>query len=97
MWLMHAPLQYPFLFIRFGFMVIFLCNSYLPPKTLPPTVLPFDPTSSIPLGVITNDNPHPDEASAKDVKHLKVRNFLAPIPGSAQPIVIGEKDGENQR
>src|SRR5437660_3287583 len=30
----------------------------LPPNTLPPVVLPFDPTGTVPLGILTVSNPH---------------------------------------
>src|SRR5262245_55014716 len=34
----------------------------LPPNTLPPVVLPFDPTGTLPLGVLTVSNPELSEA-----------------------------------
>src|SRR5215831_11655094 len=34
----------------------------LPPNTLPPVVLPFDPTGTLPLGLLTVENPNLDEA-----------------------------------
>src|SRR5437868_6091041 len=33
----------------------------LPPNTLPPVVMPFDPTGTLPLGILTVSNPKLDE------------------------------------
>src|SRR2546426_12050156 len=53
----------------------------LPPNTLPPVVLPFDPTGTMPLGILTVKNPKLDEAHLKDVARIDVRNMLGAIPG----------------
>ncbi len=50
----------------------------LPPNTLPPVVLPFDPTATLPLGVLTVSNKNLSEADVKDVGRIWVRNALAP-------------------
>jgi multidrug efflux pump subunit AcrB len=64
----------------------------LPPNTLPPVSLPFDPTGTIPLGILTVSNPTLDEAHVKDVARIDVRNMLSGIPGCVAPVVIGGKD-----
>src|SRR5271163_147929 len=64
----------------------------LPPNTLPPVVLPFDPTGTMPLGILTVNNPELDEAHLKDVARIYVRNELGAVPGCVAPVVIGGKD-----
>src|SRR5260370_121567 len=58
----------------------------LPPNTLPPVVLPFDPTGTMPLGVLTVRNPHLDEAHVKDVARVDVRSMLGAVPGVVAPV-----------
>jgi multidrug efflux pump subunit AcrB len=64
----------------------------LPPNTLPPVVLPFDPTATMPLGVLTVENPYMDEANVKDVARIQVRSLLGAVPGCVAPVVVGGKD-----
>jgi len=64
----------------------------LPPNTLPPVTLPFDPTGTLPLGVLTVSNPGMDEAKVKDLARIDVRNMLGAVPGCVAPVVIGGKD-----
>src|SRR6266404_5522235 len=64
----------------------------LPPNTLPPVVLPFDPTGTLPLGILTVSNPHLDEARVKDLAKIDVRSMLGVVPGSVAPVVVGGKD-----
>jgi multidrug efflux pump subunit AcrB len=64
----------------------------LPPNTLPPVVLPFDPTATIPLGILTVSNAALDEAHVKDVARIDVRNMLGAVPGCVAPVVVGGKD-----
>jgi multidrug efflux pump subunit AcrB len=64
----------------------------LPPNTLPPVVLPFDPTATMPLAVLTVENPYLDEANVKDVARIQVRNFLGSVPGCVAPVTVGGKD-----
>jgi multidrug efflux pump subunit AcrB len=64
----------------------------LPPNTLPPVVLPFDPTATMPLGLLTVSNPALDEAHVKDVARIDVRNMLGAVPGCVAPVVVGGKD-----
>src|SRR5437588_4621818 len=64
----------------------------LPPNTLPPVVLPFDPTGTLPLGILTVRNPKLDEAKVKDIARVNVRNMLGSVPGCVAPVVVGGKD-----
>src|SRR3954466_10622718 len=49
----------------------------LPPGTLPPVVLPFDPTSTTPVCQVAVDSPDPanNESILYDVGRYEVRNF----------------------
>src|SRR5271156_4190259 len=58
----------------------------LPPNTLPPVVLPFDPTATMPLGILTVKKPALDEAHIKDVARVDVRNMLGGVHGSVAPV-----------
>src|SRR5438132_10742450 len=51
----------------------------LPPNTLPPVVLPFDPTGTLPLGILTVKNPDMNEAEVKDLARVNVRNLLGGV------------------
>ncbi len=64
----------------------------LPPNTLPPVVLPFDPTGTMPLGILTVNNPKLDEAHIKDVARVDVRTMLGAVPGVVAPVTVGGKD-----
>jgi multidrug efflux pump subunit AcrB len=64
----------------------------LPPNTLPPVVLPFDPTGTMPLGILTVSNRNLDEAHIKDLARIDVRNMLGQVRGCIAPVVIGGKD-----
>jgi multidrug efflux pump subunit AcrB len=64
----------------------------LPPNTLPPVVLPFDPTATMPLGILTVSNATLDEAHVKDTARIDVRNMLGAVPGCVAPVVVGGKD-----
>ncbi len=64
----------------------------LPPNTLPPVVLPFDPTGTMPLCILTVESPHMDEAHVKDIARVDVRNLLGKVEGCVAPVVIGGKD-----
>jgi multidrug efflux pump subunit AcrB len=64
----------------------------LPPNTLPPVVLPFDPTATMPLGMLTVSNPYMNEANVKDVARIQVRNALGAVRGCIAPVVVGGKD-----
>jgi multidrug efflux pump subunit AcrB len=64
----------------------------MPPNTLPPVVLPFDPTATMPLGVLTVSNKGMSEADVKDIGRIWVRNALGAVPGCVAPVAVGGKD-----
>jgi multidrug efflux pump subunit AcrB len=64
----------------------------LPPNTLPPVVLPYDPTGTLPLGILVVSNDQLNEARVKDVARVEVRNALGSVPGCVAPVVVGGKD-----
>jgi len=64
---------------------------YLPPGTIPPMVMPFDPTASIPLALLTVENPGMNETQLYDVAYFNLRNMLQGIPGVIAPAVYGGK------
>ena len=47
---------------------------YLPPGTIPPMVMPFDPTATIPLCLISVSSPQFDETKLYDVAYFDLRN-----------------------
>src|SRR5262245_15347593 len=64
----------------------------LPSNSLPPVVLPFDPTGTLPLGIITVSNQEMSEAEVKDLARVQVRNALGRVRGAVAPVVVGGKD-----
>jgi multidrug efflux pump subunit AcrB len=63
----------------------------LPPGTLPPVVLPFDPTSTVPACIIALDSKTQSESTLYDVGRYEVRNFIMAIQGAVAPVVFGGK------
>ncbi len=65
----------------------------LPPGTLPPVVLPFDPTAMTPVCVVAVDSRDPanNESVLYDVGRYEVRNMIMGIPGAVAPVVYGGK------
>jgi multidrug efflux pump subunit AcrB len=65
----------------------------LPPGTLPPVVLPFDPTAMTPVCVVALDSPDPanNESVLYDVGRYEARNMIMSIPGAVAPVVFGGK------
>jgi multidrug efflux pump subunit AcrB len=65
----------------------------LPPGTLPPVVLPFDPTSSTPVCIVAVDSPDGSqpESILYDVGRYEVRNMIMSINGAVAPVVYGGK------
>src|SRR5579864_296336 len=70
----------------------------LPPGTLPPVVLPFDPTSTTPVCIVAVDSQKggPDgrgwgESILYDVGRYEVRTFIMAINGAIAPVVYGGK------
>jgi multidrug efflux pump subunit AcrB len=66
----------------------------LPPGTLPPVVLPYDPTSTTPIALVTvktKGSVATDEALLYDLARYKVRNYIMQNPGASAPVAIGGK------
>ncbi|MBI3862314.1 MAG: efflux RND transporter permease subunit [Planctomycetia bacterium] len=64
----------------------------LPPGTLPPVVLPFDPTSTVPACLVALDSGGKEnEAIMYDVGRYEVRNMIMASPGAVAPVVYGGK------
>src|SRR6266550_2072813 len=64
---------------------------YLPPGTIPPMVMPFDPTATIPLCLISVSSPQFDETKLYDVAYFDLRNRLQSITGVIAPAVYGSR------
>ena len=62
---------------------------YLPPGTIPPMVMPFDPTASVPLCLVSVSNPNMTDAELYDVAYKNLRNNLQSISGVIAPAVNG--------
>ncbi|MFQ5473301.1 MAG: efflux RND transporter permease subunit, partial [Dehalococcoidia bacterium] len=62
---------------------------YLPPGTLPPMVMPFDPTASVPLCLLAVSSPTMSEKKLYDVAYYEGRNRLQSIQGVVAPAVYG--------
>ena len=64
---------------------------YLPPGTIPPMVMPFDPTASVPLCLVVVSNPQMNEQELYDIAYFELRNKLQSIRGVIAPAVYGGK------
>ncbi len=62
---------------------------YLPPGTVPPMVMPFDPTASVPLCLVSISSPTMSEKELYDVAYFELRNRLQSIQGVIAPAVYG--------
>lgn len=62
---------------------------YLPPGTIPPMVMPFDPTATLPLALLSVSSPMFDETRLYDVAYFDLRNRLQGISGVIAPAVYG--------
>ncbi len=62
---------------------------YLPPGTIPPMVMPFDPTASVPLCLVSVSSPTMTEKELYDVAYYELRNRLQSIQGVIAPAVYG--------
>src|SRR6266851_9697124 len=62
---------------------------YLPPGTIPPMVMPYDPTATIPLALLTLSSDTLDETKLYDVAYFNVRNMLSGVTGVVAPAVFG--------
>lgn len=63
----------------------------MPPGTLPPVVLPFDPTSKTPVCLVALNSQKYDETTLYDVGRYEVRNQVMGIRGAVSPVVFGGK------
>jgi multidrug efflux pump subunit AcrB len=63
----------------------------LPPGTLPPVVLPFDPTSTTPVALVALNSKSQTESILYDMGRYEVRNMIMQNPGATAPVVIGGK------
>src|SRR5262245_11246737 len=61
----------------------------LPPGTLPPVILPFDPTGTTPVCLVALDSRTQKESILYDVGRYEVRNMIMGVPGSVAPVVYG--------
>lgn len=69
----------------------------LPPGTLPPIILPFDPTATVPVAIIAINNkavdPNRDlgkeEANLTDIGRFQVRSMVMSSKGANAPVVYG--------
>lgn len=63
----------------------------LPPGTLPPVILPFDPTGTVPVCLVALDSGSQDESTLYDVGRYEVRNMIMGLRGAVAPVVYGGK------
>jgi multidrug efflux pump subunit AcrB len=63
----------------------------MPPGTLPPVVLPFDPTSSTPIALVALNSQTQGQSVLYDVGRYEVRNMIMSNPGAIAPVVFGGK------
>jgi multidrug efflux pump subunit AcrB len=63
----------------------------MPPGTLPPIVLPFDPTSMTPVCLVALNSDRYGEKTLHDVGQYEVRNQIMTIRGAVSPVVFGGK------
>src|SRR5579872_1729741 len=63
----------------------------LPPGTLPLVVLPYDPTSMVPVSLVALDSKTETESILYDVGRYEVRNMIMANPGASAPVVFGGK------
>lgn len=61
----------------------------LPPGTLPPVILPYDPTSATPVCLVALNSRTQDEATLYDTGRYQVRQGIMSRPGANAPVVYG--------
>src|SRR3989454_11672834 len=62
---------------------------YLPPGTIPPMVMPFDPTATLPLALLSVSSKTMNETQLYDIAYFNIRNMLSGITGTIAPAVFG--------
>lgn len=63
----------------------------LPPGTLPPVVLPYDPTSATPVAIVALNSRTQGESVLFDTGRYQVRSMIMSSPGANAPVVYGGK------
>jgi multidrug efflux pump subunit AcrB len=63
--------------------------AYLPPGTLPPIILPYDPTASTPVALVALNSRSQSEAKLYDCGRYEVRNMIMASRGANAPVVYG--------
>ncbi len=63
----------------------------LPPGTLPPVILPFDPTAATPVAIVALNSKSQGESVLYDTGRYQVRNMVMASPGANAPVVYGGK------
>ncbi|HEX3871247.1 MAG TPA: efflux RND transporter permease subunit [Pirellulales bacterium] len=63
----------------------------LPPGTLPPVIMPFDPTGTVPVCLVALNSPSQSEQTLYDVARYDVRPTIMSNPGAIAPVVFGGK------
>src|SRR5581483_4461598 len=61
----------------------------LPPGTLPPVILPYDPTAATPVALVALNSRTQDESTLYDTGRYQVRNMIMASPGANAPVVYG--------
>lgn len=64
---------------------------YLPPGTVPPMVMPYDPTASTPLALLAVSSDSLTEKELYDIAYFELRNLLGSVKGIIAPAVYGGK------
>src|SRR5713101_3182787 len=62
---------------------------YLPPGTIPPMVMLFDPTATLPTALLAASSDTLNETQVYDLSYFNVRNMLSGTPGVIAPAVFG--------
>lgn len=62
---------------------------YLPPGTIPPMTMLFDPTASLPTALVAASSDTLNETEVYDLSYFNVRSFLSGTPGVIAPAVFG--------
>jgi len=63
----------------------------LPPGTLPPVILPYDPTSSVPVCLVALNSKTQSESTLYDCARYQVRMMIMSSRGANAPVVYGGK------
>ncbi|HQU46062.1 MAG TPA: efflux RND transporter permease subunit, partial [Pirellulales bacterium] len=63
----------------------------MPPGTLPPVVMSYDPTSTTPVCMIALNSQEYGEKTLYDVGRYEVRNRVMTVRGAVSPVVFGGK------